>query len=364
MQRIGGFDKILFWTICILVITGIFILISASMGLLNKQGAGFSDTIFQQVIFGVGGGAILMAIGAKINYKFWKKMALPVFIFSFLLTLLVFIPHIGFEHGGAKRWIKISSLFFQPSELLKLGFIIYLSSWLASRKTEIKSFKFGFLPFLAIIAFVGIILIKEPDIGTLGILAITSMFLFFLGGGRVAQLVVLMLLGIGLLFLLVKFEPYRMNRITTFLDPSRDQQGIGYQIKQSLIAVGSGGVFGRGMGMSVQKFNYLPEPIGDSIFAVFGEEFGFAGSIFLFFLFLFFLYRGFYVSLRAPDDFSRLLGAGIVILIIVESFVNIGAVIGVLPLTGIPLIFISKGGSAMVMTLAGAGILLNISKHI
>jgi cell division protein FtsW len=189
------------------------------------------------------------------------------------------------------------------------------------------------------------------------------MFLFFLGGGRLAQLAILMLLGIGLLFFLVKTEPYRMNRITTLFHPSQDPQGISYQLRQSLIALGSGGVLGRGFGMSVQKFNYLPEPIGDSIFAVFGEEFGFIGSVFLIGLFLFFLYRGFSIALRAPDEFGRMLGAGIVILIIVESFINIGAMIGVLPLTGIPLLFVSRGGSAMAITLAEIGVLLNISKY-
>jgi cell division protein FtsW len=158
-------------------------------------------------------------------------------------------------------------------------------------------------------------------------------------------------------------EPYRMNRITIFLNPSVDQTGIGYQLKQSLIAIGSGGIFGRGFGMSIQKFNYLPEPIGDSIFAVFAEEFGFVGVAALLGLFIFFLYRGFSIALRAPDDFGRLLGTGIVVLIIVESLVNIGAMVGILPLTGIPLIFVSKGGSALAVALTEIGVLLNISKH-
>lgn len=356
-------DKVFFWTVGVLVLTGLFILISASMGLLTREGPAFYNTIFQQIISGVGVGLILLYFTSKIDYKAWKKFALPFFIFSFLLTIAVFAPHIGFDSGGARRWIKLGPLFFQPSEILKFGFIVYLSSWIVSRKSEIKSFKFGFLPFVAITAFVSLLLILEPDIGTLGVLAISSMLLFFLGGGKFTQLAVLMLLGIGLLILLVKIEPYRMDRITTFLNPSQDVKGIGYQLRQSLIALGSGGVLGRGFGMSIQKFNYLPEPIGDSIFAVFGEEFGFIGSVFLIGLFLFFLYRGFSIALRAPDDFGRMLGAGIVILIIVESFVNIGAMIGVLPLTGVPLLFVSRGGSAMAITLAEIGVLLNISKY-
>jgi cell division protein FtsW len=362
MQR-SGQDKVFFWTVGVLVLSGIFILVSASIGLLTKEGTDFYSTIFQQIVLGVGGGLVLLYITSRINYKIWKKFALPFFIFSFLLTLLVFVPHIGFEYGGASRWIKLGPLFFQPSEILKFGFIIYLSSWIVSRKSEIKSFKFGFLPFLTMVAFVGFLLIKEPDIGTLGVLAISSMLLFFLGGGKFTQLAVLMLLGIGLLILLVKIEPYRMDRIITFFNPSHDPQGIGYQLRQSLIAIGSGGIFGRGFGMSVQKFNYLPEPIGDSIFAVFGEEFGFIGSVFLISLFLFFLYRGFSIAQGAPDDFGRLLGSGIVILIIIECFVNIGAMIGIIPLTGVPLIFVSRGGSAMAVTLAEIGVLLNISRY-
>ncbi|MBI4692210.1 MAG: putative lipid II flippase FtsW [Candidatus Terrybacteria bacterium] len=362
-MRGGRYDKVFLGTVCLLVLTGIFILASASMGLLTREGADFSKTLFRQIILGVIGGFILLFIAIRIPYKNWRKFALPFFIFSFLLTLLVFIPHIGFDSGGAKRWIKLGPIFFQPSEILKLGFIVYLSAWIVSRRSEIKSFKFGLVPFLVMVAFVSFLLIMEPDVGTLGALAITSMFLFFLGGGKFTQLAFLMLLGLAVLYGLALLEPYRMERIITFLNPSHDPTGAGYQLRQSLISIGSGGIFGRGFGMSVQKFNFLPEPIGDSIFAVFSEEFGFVGCIFLIGLFLFFLYRGFSIALRAPDDFGRLLGAGIVILIITESFINIGAMIGVLPLTGVPLIFVSKGGSALAIALAEIGVLLNISRY-
>jgi cell division protein FtsW len=356
-------NKIFFIAAGILVLAGFFILASASMGLLTREGTSFYKVLLQQFFFGIVVGGVLFLIASKIHYKNLKKFALHIFILSFLLTALVFVRGIGFEHGGSKRWIKIGLIFFQPSEILKFGFIIYLSAWIASRKSKIESFKSGFLPFLIIIALVGLLLILEPDIGTLGVIALSGLLLFFLGGGRFTQLAALILLGLGILYVLILLEPYRMNRIITFLDPSFDQTGIGYQLKQSLIAIGSGGIFGRGFGMSIQKFNYLPEPIGDSIFAVFGEEFGFVGSVFLVSLFLFFIYKGFSLALRAPDDFSRLLGAGIVILIAVGSFINIASMVGILPLTGIPLVFISKGGSAMAITLAELGVLFNISKH-
>lgn len=358
------YDNVFFGIVCALVLSGFFILFSASLGLLGRNTTGFYfNVILKQIVFGIIG-IILFFIFSKIDYKKWKKFALPIFLFSFVLTLLVFAPGIGMEHGGAKRWIDLGFISFQPSEILKFGFLLYLSSWLATRKNEIKSFKLGFLPFLVIIGFIAVSLILEPDIGTLGVITITSLFLFFISGGRFSQVAIFILIGIILLFTLIMIKPYLMHRVTIFLNPSLDPQGIGYQLNQSLISIGSGGMLGRGFGMSVQKFKYLPEPIGDSIFAVVGEEFGFIGSILLIGLFLLFMYRGFYISSKAPDMFGRLLGSGIVILILVQSFINIGAMIGVLPLTGIPLLFVSQGGTALVVVLAEAGVLLNISRHI
>lgn len=356
-------DKIFLWTVCLLAFAGIFILISASIGLLVKKGPDFYETIFGQLGFGIGLGSVFFLITSKVKYSIWKKLALPIFLLSFLATAIVLLPNIGVSHGGAKRWIDIGLISFQPSELLKLGFVIYLSAWMVARKSDIKSFKFGFIPFAVIISFISALLILEPDIGSLGVIIIASMGMFFLGGGKLKQIGILMLVGLIIFFILVQIEPYRMNRIITFFDPSFDAKGISYQLRQSLIAIGNGGIFGRGFGMSVQKFSYLPEPIGDSIFSVFAEEFGFVGCFFLLALFLFFTYRGFYIASRAPDDFGRLLGAGIVILIIGGVFINIGSMVGILPLTGVPLLFVSKGGSALMMVLAEAGILYNISKY-
>ncbi|TSD02512.1 MAG: Stage V sporulation protein E Required for spore cortex synthesi [Parcubacteria group bacterium Athens0714_24] len=334
-------DNIFLGTVIILALAGFIILSSASMGLLSSSNGSYYKTLIQQFLFGIVGGGILLLITSHINYKMWQKFSLPFFIFTFLLTLLVFVPGIGFSHGGATRWINIGSFSFHPSELLKFGFVVYLCSWLASKKTQIKSFKSGLVPFLIMTALVAAVLIKEPDVGTLGVIAITSMIIFFIAGGKLSHIALIILFGALLLYILVLIEPYRMNRVITFFNPSFDPKG----------------------GMSVQKFNYLPEPIGDSIFSVFSEEFGFVGAVALLGILLFFLYRGFSIALKAPDDFSRLLGAGIVILIITESLVNIAAMLGILPLTGIPLIFVSKGGSAMAVALAEVGVLLNISKH-
>jgi cell division protein FtsW len=281
-----------------------------------------------------------------------------------LAVLLVFEPHLGFGYGGARRWINLGPITFQPSELLKFSFIVYLASWMSARKNDIKSFRFGLLPFLVIVAFVGFVLIAEPDIGTLGVIAITSSLMFLIGGGKFSQIALMILLGLGLLYVLILVKPHAMDRVQTFLNPSTaDAQGSGYQVKQALIAVGSGGIYGRGFGMSLQKFTYLPEPIGDSVFAVFAEEFGFVGSAILVCLFLFFLFRGFLIVLRSSDPFAKLLGAGILISIVIQSFINIGSMIGIIPLTGLPLIFVSQGGSALVVALAEIGVLVNISKY-
>lgn len=363
MSRKKGVDKIFFWTICVLVVIGFFILASASAGLLAKSdGVNFQDAIFKQVIFGLIG--LVFFFGAiKIDYHLWAKFALPIFIFSFFLTLLVFVPSIGSEYGGARRWVSLGGISFQPSELLKFGFVLYLATWAASRKLYIKNFKTGFLPFFAVTAAVGSLIIMEPDIGTLGVVVASGVALFFIAGGKITHLLIMAGVVSVIFSALVYFEPYMLKRVMVFIDPSYDPQGAGYQLRQSLIAIGSGGLFGRGFGASIQKFNYLPEPIGDSIFAVFGEEFGFTGSLFLIGVFIFFLYRGFSIALRSPDNFGRLLSTGIVIMIITQSFINVAAMIGIFPLTGLPLIFVSKGGSALIMTLFETGILLNISKH-
>ena len=251
---------------------------------------------------------------------------------------------------------------FQPSELLKFSYVLYLAAFLASRREAVRSFKHGFMPFLVITLIAGALIIAEPDLGTAGVMALSGIFLFLTAGGLFRHIFIIIGIVAVLLSALVYLEPYRWERIRVFSNPQYDPQGSGYQLRQALIAIGSGGLFGRGFGMSRQKFDYLPEPVGDSIFAVAAEEFGFVGSVLLLFLFLIFAWRGLKVAYESEDNFSRLLGAGIVILICVQSLVNIAALSGLLPLTGIPLLFISQGGSALAVTLAEAGILLNISK--
>jgi cell division protein FtsW len=356
-------DYVLLIVMGILVLIGIFMIASASPVIGSSR---FGETYFylKNQIIGIAIGSIALLAGWRIKYTFWKKIAPLLLIGSLLLMALVFVPGIGLELKGAARWIQIGPLSIQPSEIVKLAFIIYLAAWFDAKKKEIHGFVTGFLPFLVMLSVVSVFFILQPDIGTLGVLVITAIFLFFSSGGKLLQLGVLCLIGVSIFTLLVMMQPYRLDRITVFLQPRTDVQGIGYQLNQSLIAIGSGGLWGKGFGMSKQKFNYLPEPTGDSIFAVFGEEFGFIGSVVLITLFLVFAWRGIRIARYAPETFGSHLATGITLLISVQAFINMGAISGLIPLTGLPLSFISYGSSALVVNFAEIGILMNISKYI
>ena len=355
-------DPVLKLFIFLLVAAGFFILTSASIGLAAKRDLPFYHYVLRQLVFGGITGVIALIAAYKIPYKSWRRFALPIFIFAILLGALVLIPSIGFEHNGARRWIVLGPINFQPSEFLKFGLLVYLSTLFAARKQEIGTIEKGVLPLLLVLAIAGILVIAEPDVGTFGIMFLSSLLLFIVAGGRLKHVVAIILLGILLLGTLIALKPYRFERFRAFLDRDYDTQKSGYQINQARIAIGSGGLFGRGFGLSRQKFEYLPEATGDSIFAVAAEEFGFVGSVILIFLFLLFAWRGFYISSQSPDAFGKIFGSGIVILILTQSFLNIAAMSGLLPLTGVPLVFVSQGGSSLAVTLLEAGILLNISR--
>lgn len=346
-----------------LVCSGFLILSSASLALAARAEKISYLPILKQIALGGGVGILAFLFTSRVNYKTWGKWALVLFLLSFLLTLMVLMPKIGATHAGAKRWLSLGAFSFQPAELLKFSFIVYLSVWLTNRKKEISSLKTGFLPFLIIVGFVGIALIMQPDIGTLGVISLTAGLMFFLAGGRFAQVGLLIILGIILLTALILIKPYMMPRAMVFFDSSYDIQGVGYQLRQAKIALGSGGIWGVGFGQGLSKFNYLPEPTGDSIFAVVGEEFGFAGTTFLIFLFFMFFYKSMQIAIKTKDMFGRLLVSGIAILIVVQSFINMYAIVGLIPLTGLPLIFVSQGGSALALALAEVGVILNVSKN-
>ncbi len=346
----------------ILVVAGFFIFSSASLGLLAKESSNYSSVAFSQTVLGLFLGSIAMIIAARFDPKIWRKSAFYVLVVAVILNILVLIPSIGFEHGGARRWLMIAGVSFQTSEVLKFAFIVYFAAWIAGAKERVKTFQWGFLPLVGLLGLCGGLLLLQPDTDTFMVIVITGMAMFIAAGGQWKHVFIIIVTGaIGLTFLAFT-RPYVMSRIQTFLNPTSDSLGASYQIQQSLIAIGSGGLFGTGFGQSVQKFTYLPEPVGDSIFAVAGEEFGFVGSVLLIAIFVLFAVRGLKVAANLPDAFGRLVVVGIVIMIVSQAFINIGAMLGVLPLSGITLPFVSHGGTSLFISLFEIGVILSISK--
>ncbi len=356
-------DKPLVLLVALLVALGAMIFTSAAFGLVARGEAGMSSVVFNHLIGGVGIGLVLLVIGMQIDYHRWRPLAPYLFGLAIVATALVFVPYIGFSHGGATRWLLIADFTFQPSEALKITGVIMAAAYFSMLRAKIASITYGFLGVALMLAPPTLLLVLQPDLGTLGIVACGICMVFFLAGARFRDILLLSLCAILALALLAAVRPYVRDRVMTFFNPSHNQQQQGYQIRQSLIAIGSGGVMGRGFGQGVQKFTYLPEPMGDSIFAVAGEELGFLGGAGLILLFLLLGLRGFFIAAHAPDLFGTLLAAGISSVLISQAFINIGAMLALVPLTGIPLTFVSQGGSAMMMSLASAGILLNVSKY-
>ncbi len=355
-------DKWLLGILAGLVGGGFLIFISASIGLLARDGARFGDVATSRLIAVVLGGGIAYLV-STFHYKYFRRYTLAFLLFSIVFTALVFIPGIGVSHGGARRWIGVFGFSFQPAELLKISFIVYAAAFFAGAKEKIQTFSFGLLPLLALFGISGFLLLLQPDTDTYAVLVFAILAIFLVAGGSLRHFGVIVLIGIIGLSSLVLYRPYLKERFITFLNPAGDPLGAGYQVQQSLIAIGSGGFSGKGFGQSVQKFSYLPEPIGDSVFAVAAEEFGFIGSFVLIMLFLALLLRGLRIASRSPDTFSGLLAIGIVILIGASAFMNIASMLALIPLSGLPLAFVSHGGTALVITLLEAGILLNISRY-
>ncbi|PIR38395.1 MAG: hypothetical protein COV34_02195 [Candidatus Zambryskibacteria bacterium CG10_big_fil_rev_8_21_14_0_10_42_12] len=355
-------DQPFLFSVAILTIAGFFIFSSASLGLLAQKTSVYSSVTFKQIFFGLFLGTLAMLAVSRISFKVFRQVSLIFFIVSILLTLAVFIPGLGIEHGGAHRWIDLGFISFQPAEILKIGYVLYLAAYLAHARKQITTVSGGLIPFLAITAVVAGVLLIQPDTDNFLVIATAGLAMFLVAGGKIKHILMIVLAGVLMIGFLALTRPYVRDRIITFLDPSRDALGSSYQIQQSFIAIGSGQMFGRGFGQSIQKFNFLPEPIGDSIFAVFSEEFGFFGAIILIGLFIFFAVRGLKIASNTTDPFGRLVVVGLVILIISQAFVNIAGMLGVIPLSGISLPFVSHGGTALLVALVEAGIILSISR--
>ena len=356
-------DYILLAAVFALVVFGLVVLATPSVVVSRDRLEQNYYYFFHQLIHGVLAGFIFLAVAQKVDYHFWKKIALPFFIVGLGLLFLTLASDIGETYNKAARWIAFGGFSFQPAEIFKLAFILYLAAWLEKKGKEINNFSATLVPFLIILALVGALLIKQPDIGTLGVMIAAAMAVYFAAGAKISHLLIIISGGIAAFWGLIKMAPYRMDRLTVFLHPETDPQGIGYQINQALLALGSGGLLGLGLGHSRQKYNYLPEPIGDSIFAIIGEEIGFIGLLILLALFIIFAWRGFKIAQAAPDTFGKLAAVGITGWLTFQALMNIMAITSLIPLTGIPLPFISYGGTAMITSLLGVGILLNISRY-
>lgn len=355
-------DYVILFCLGVLAVFGLIMLASASSNLGQLR---FGDSYYylkHQIFYGLIPGLIGFWLGYRIYYRFYSKIALILILISILSLFLIFTP-LGFSSGGSARWLSIGPITFQPSELVKLTFILYLAAWLGNESGRAKSFKQGFLPFLAISGIISALLLKQPATSTVVILMATALIIYFASGARLSHIAGLILLTILALATVIYVTPYRLNRILNFLNPESNPQGGGYHINQSLIAIGSGGLFGVGYGQSTTKINYLPEPIGDSIFAVVAEELGFVGASVLILVFLVLIARIFILARKIPDRFAKLILIGFASLIALQSFVNIAAISGLIPLTGTPLPFISYGGTALAVFMTIGGIIANISKY-
>lgn len=372
-------DYILLGVTVFLILIGLLILSSVSAFLAEKNLSNPYYFFSHQVLFGVFLGIILGFLAFKTPLAKLKRWSIFLLLLNIILLSLVFVPGLGFKSGGATRWLKVGSLTFQPSEILKITFPLYLAAWLSSRQPKrgnsrefsgkaksgfkIAGLSQNFIPFLVILAVISLFLTLQSDIGTLAVIAGVAILVYFIAGTPLWHIFLILGSASVALFTLIRISSYRTERWLVFFNPDIDPMGISYHVKQAMIAVGSGGIWGKGFGLSQQKLGFLPQTLGDSIFAIFAEEAGFLGAAFLIFLFLIFLWRGLKITNDSKDLFLKLLSFGIFSQIVLQAFVNIGALIGLLPLVGIPLPFISYGGTHLVIELIGVGILLNISSR-
>lgn len=357
-------DKILLFTTILLLMSGLVIFGSAALGVLAVNEVKFYSVIKTQLIYALIGGSFALYLGASIPYELYRKYAFWLFGLALFATSLVFVPFLSRYHGGAHRWIDLGPITLQPSEMLKFAFVIVVAYWCAKYRNSFKNWKYGLLPYAVSVAMVSAILLAQPDFGTYLVIMTASFVTYFVGGARKRHIQILVIAGILGFLVLIALRPYMLERVKTFLNSSHDPRGSSWQLNQGLIALGGGGLTGRGLGQSVQKFNYLPEPIGDSIFAVLGEELGFLGALYIIILYGIVGSRGYYIFKEVPDQFGKLLAIGVLSIILAQATLNIGSMLGLLPLTGVPLPLVSHGGTALMVALFELGVLLNISKSI
>ncbi len=359
--RPGRPDYAILVTTLALVVVGLIFVYSSSFAIALAEFDDVNYFLFRQL-----GAALigLVAMFALMRLDYRKLRLFSPLLMLLAVLSLVAVLAVGTEVNGARRWVALGGLPpFQPSEFAKLAVIIYIAAWLASKGQEVKTFALGLAPFILLVGLVAALILMEPDTGTAAIVVMTTVALFFVAGGSMTH--VFTLAGIGLVAgaLLVLGGEYRADRVLAFTSAEDDPSGVGFHTLQLLIALGSGGIEGLGLGVSRQKFFYVPGAHTDGVFAIIGEETGFVGAMIVIGLFAYLVYRGFKVAMNARDEFGSYLAMGVICWIAFQALINIGGVTRSIPLTGIPLPFVSYGGSSLIMIMAGIGILLNVSRY-
>ena len=355
-------DTWLFGVAVVLLSVGVVMVYSASAIVAAER---FHDPYFflKKQIFWALLGALALWLALRVDYRRLEGLVVPLLLVAGVLLVLVLVPPLGQAINGTRRWIRLGPVSFQPAELAKLALVVYLAAFLARRRDALGDFRRDLLPPLAVAGMLAALVLAQPDLGSCLTLVALTFALLFLAGGRVRHLALVLAPALPLLAVAVWAAPYRIRRVTTFLDPWSDPRGSGFQIIQSWLAFGNGGLLGQGIGGSQQKLFYLPEAHTDFIFAIVGEELGLVGALAIVGLFVVLAWRGLRIGLRAPDPFGAYLALGITVLIATQAVVNLGVVTGLLPTKGLPLPFISFGGSALLVTMLATGVLLNISQQ-
>lgn len=362
-EKLKSPDFVLFFTIVGLLAMGIIMVFSSSA---VSAHVNFQDSYYflKRQILWASLGLIAMLCMMNLDYHFWKRLSKPFFLFTLVLLVLVLIPGLGKVVNGARRWLGFGAYTLQPSELAKLSMAIFSADYLARNQENVSKFMKGIVPILLILLLIFALILREPDLGTA--LSISGMVfvLLYAAGAKLSHLYSLGFVGVVGIVAAIVAEPYRLKRLFAFSDPWADPLDTGYHIIQSLYALGTGGLFGVGLGRSREKFLYLPEPHTDFIFAIIGEELGLLGTVTVLLLFFLFAWRGFRIAIAAPDIYGSMLATALTIMIVMQALMNIAVVTASMPVTGIPLPFLSFGGSALIFNLAGVGILLNISRYV
>lgn len=348
-----------------LLATGLVMMYSISPILSYKlTGSPTSNYYFNNHLLNVGIGIVAWIAATNIDYRAWKRWAPALVVIAAGTLVALLVPGLSTTKNGATRWLALGPLSFQPSELLKLAMILYLGVWFERRADQVKTFWDGLVPFGLMMLVAGLaVVIFQRNLSTMLVLGAAAVGMYFVAGIKWRHLVAMLSGGVVLVWVAIITFPHRLARLVTFLNPSQNLSAAGYQLNQALIAIGSGGLFGLGLGKSIQVHGYLPEVANDSIFAIIAEEFGLIGAAVILGLFVVLVLRGLRIAREAPDTFGRLVATGITLWLFVQALINLAAMMSLIPLTGIPLPFISYGGSSLVISLVGAGILMNISKY-